>query len=81
MNINETKFKRNRMDAIWFIFGTMVLSVGNTKRFGLLFRVVQIVLITLHSNDGADRVYSLVNKGKFIVTERNPLRVTDQLPA
>ena len=53
----------------------MISPAGNTQRFGILFGVAHIVLITSHSNAGIERVYSLVNKSKLSKTERNRLDI------
>ena len=45
--------------------------LGGESRFGLLFRVACIELITPHFNAGIKREYSLVNKNKRVGSERS----------
>ena len=68
-----------RMDTIWYLLQDMRSVVGNFKRFGLLFQVARFILITLHSNAGIERVYSLVNKNKKEGSERNRLDIDGTL--
>ena len=70
---------QHRIDVIWYQLQRMHSPVGNESRFGLLFRVAQIVLVAPHSNAGIERVYSLVNKNKRQGCERNRLDIEGSL--
>ena len=52
------------MDVTWHQIQEIKLSVGDNFWFKLLLRVVNIVLIKLHPNDGIEQLYSLMNKNK-----------------
>ena len=57
----------------------MRYPIGNESRFGLLFKIAEIVLIVPHSNACIERVYSLVNKNKRMGSERNRLDIDGSL--
>lgn len=83
IDITEAKLAQHdgeyRIDVIWYILQRMRSPIGNESRFGLLFKVAEIVLIVPHSNACIERVYSLVNKNKRIGSERNRLDIDGSL--
>ena len=48
-------------------------SIGNNKRFNILFEVSQIVLLIPYSNTAIERLLSLVNQNKNESSDRNRL--------
>ena len=54
-------------------------NLGRKQRFELLFKVPKLILITLHSNAGVERVFSLVNKNKSAGNDRNKLDIEGSL--
>ena len=53
-----------RIDIIRYYIYQMKSSVASNYRFGILFNVARLVLVTPYSNPGIERLYALVNKNK-----------------
>ena len=70
-NTTEENEIQYRMDAIYHQILKIKSPAGDNFRFKVLFRVANIVFIKPHSNAGIERVYSLINKGKQEVSDRN----------
>ena len=73
--------KEYRVDVIWYCLQKMRSPVGPNYRFKLqlLFEVARIDLTIPHSNDGIERVFSLVNKNKNEGLDRNRLDIEGSL--
>ena len=53
-----------RIDIIRYYIYQMKSPVASNYRFGILFNVARLVLVTPYSNPGIERLYALVNKNK-----------------
>lgn len=53
-----------RVDILWWHLGQMNCPGSSTKRFKLLLKVAEIVLVHPHSNAGLERLFSIVRKNK-----------------
>ena len=51
-----------RMDALWYYIGNMKIARSNSKRFKLLPKIAEVVLIIPHSNAELERLFSIVKK-------------------
>ena len=51
--------------------------VASNYRLRFLFNVAHLVLVTLHSNAGIERVYALLNKNNVEGTDRNRLDIKE----
>ena len=59
-----------RIYIIWYYLYQMKSPAASNCRFQYLFNVARLVLVTLHTNAGIERVYALVNKNKAEGTDR-----------
>ena len=65
--------KEYRIDTLLYHIQQLRSLAGNNQGFELLFKVAKLILITLHSDVGIERVFSLVNKNKSAGSDRNNL--------
>ena len=65
-DINGKKLFRYRMDDLWYYIANMNIPDSNAKRFKLLPKVAEIVLIIPHSNAELERLFSIVRKNKSL---------------
>ena len=78
-------YKKNKnsdeyqIDIIWNYLYQMRSPVASNYRLRFLFNVARLVLVTLHSNAGIERVYALVNKNNVEGTDRNSLDIEESL--
>ena len=61
------------MDVLWYHLQSMKSPIRYNKRFNILFEVAQIVLLIPHSNAAIERLFSLLNKNKNELSDRNRL--------
>jgi len=76
---HEDGTKEYRIDVIWYELQNPKSPIGSNYRFGKLFKVAKIIIITPHSNAGIERVYYLVHKNKPENSDRNRLDVNRSL--
>ena len=65
-DIDGKKLFRYRMDDLWYYIANMNIPDSNAKRFKLLPKVAEIVLIIPHSNAELERLFSIVRKNKSL---------------
>ena len=51
-----------RMDVLWYYIANMKIARSNAKRFKLLPKIAEVVLIIPHSNAELERLFSIVKK-------------------
>ena len=73
-NKNSDKYQ---IDVIWYYLYQMGSPVASNYRLRFLFNVAHLVLVTLHSNAGIERVYALLNKNNVEGTDRNRLDIKE----
>ena len=62
-----------RMDVLWYYIANMNIPGTSAKRFKLLPKVAEIVLIIPHSNAELERLFSIVRKNKSL--ERSSMKL------
>ena len=65
-DIDGEKLFHYRMDVLWYYIANMNILGSNAKRFKLLPKVAEIVLIIPHSNAELERLFSIVRKNKSL---------------
>ena len=53
------------MDVLWYYTANMKTAGSNARRFKLLSKIAEVVLIIPHSNAELERLFSLVKKKKI----------------
>ena len=56
------------MDVLWYYTANMKTAGSNARRFKLLSKIAEVVLIIPHSNAELERLFSLVKKKKILRT-------------
>ena len=72
-DIDGEKLFHYRMDVLWYYIANMNIPGSNAKRFKLLPKVAEIVLIIPLSNAELERLFSIVRKKKSL--ERSSMKL------
>ena len=67
----------HRVDYLWVYLRGVKEHGTNVFAFGQLFRVAEVVMTIPHSNDGEERIFSLINKSKTLT--RSSLQIDGTL--
>ena len=73
--------KEYKIVTLWYHIQQLRSLAGKNQRFELLFKVAKVILITLHSNAGIERIFSLVSKNKSAGSDSNRLNIEGSLPS
>ena len=65
------------MDVLWYYTANMKTAGSNARRFKLLSKIAEVVLIIPHSNAELERLFSLVKKKKSL--ERSSMKLDGKL--
>ena len=63
---NDNSLFHYRVDVLWHNIAKMCIAGSSSRRFKLLPKVAEIVLIIPHSKAGLERLFSIVKKNKCL---------------